>query len=73
MIRFYVDRLKNLQQEYIEMRLDFQKMSIANLASDDVNQLSWYLTAVRMGNLPCLERVNFLRNHDHVSVSVLVH
>lgn len=29
MIRFYVDRLKNLQQEYIKMRLDFQKMSIA--------------------------------------------
>ena len=23
-----------------------------------------------MGNLPCLERGNFLRNHDHVSVSV---
>ncbi len=25
MIRFYVDRLKNLQQDYIGMRLDFQK------------------------------------------------
>ena len=29
MIRFYVNRLKNLQQDYIKMRLDFQKMSIA--------------------------------------------
>ena len=29
MIRFYVTRLKNLQQDYIKMRLDFQKMSIA--------------------------------------------
>ena len=29
MIRFYVDRLKGLQKEYIKMRLDFQKMSMA--------------------------------------------
>lgn len=28
LIRFYTDRLKNLQTEYIRMRLDFQKMSI---------------------------------------------
>ncbi len=28
LIRLYVERLKNLQQEYISMRLDFQKMSI---------------------------------------------
>ena len=28
LIHFYIDRLKNLQQEYIDMRLDFQKMSI---------------------------------------------
>lgn len=41
-----------------------------NLASDDVNQLSCILQLLRMGNLPCLERGNFLRNHDHVSVSV---
>ena len=70
MIRFYVDRLKNLQQEYIKMRLDFQKNVDCNLASDDVNQLSCILQLLRMGNLPCLERGNFLRNHDHVSVSV---
>lgn len=67
MIRFYVDRLKNLQQEYIKMRLDFQKMSIATSL---LNQLSCILQLLRMGNLPCLERGNFLRNHDHVSVSV---
>ena len=28
LIRFYTDRLKSLQTEYIRMRLDFQKMSI---------------------------------------------
>ena len=28
LIRFYIDRLKNLQKEYIGMRLEFQKMSI---------------------------------------------
>ncbi len=28
LIRFYIDRLKNLQKEYIDMRLEFQKMSI---------------------------------------------
>ena len=28
LIHFYIDRLKNLQQEYIDMRLDFQKMSM---------------------------------------------
>lgn len=28
MIRFYIDRLKNLQMDYIKMRLDFQKMSM---------------------------------------------
>lgn len=28
LIRFYVDRLKQLQREYISMRIDFQKMSI---------------------------------------------
>ena len=28
LIRFYIDRLKNLQQEYIGMRLEFQRMSI---------------------------------------------
>ncbi|MCH5342951.1 MAG: ABC transporter ATP-binding protein [Acetatifactor sp.] len=28
LIRFYVDRLKQLQKEYISMRIDFQKMSI---------------------------------------------
>ena len=28
LIRFYTNRLKNLQTEYIRMRLDFQKMSI---------------------------------------------
>ena len=28
MIRFYIDRLKNLQTEYIRMKLDFQKMSM---------------------------------------------
>ena len=28
LIHFYTNRLKNLQQEYIHMRLDFQKMSI---------------------------------------------
>ena len=28
LIHFYIERLKNLQQEYIDMRLDFQKMSI---------------------------------------------
>ena len=28
LIRFYTNRLKNLQTEYIQMRLDFQKMSI---------------------------------------------
>ena len=28
LIRFYIDRLKQLQHEYISMRMDFQKMSI---------------------------------------------
>ena len=28
LIHFYIERLKNLQQEYIDMRLDFQKMSM---------------------------------------------
>lgn len=28
LISFYIDRLKNLQKEYIEMRLEFQKMSM---------------------------------------------
>lgn len=28
MIHFYIDRLKNLQKDYINMRLEFQKMSI---------------------------------------------
>ena len=28
MIRFYIDRLKNLQSDYIGMRLEFQKMSV---------------------------------------------
>lgn len=28
LIRFYIDRLKQLQHEYISMRIDFQKMSI---------------------------------------------
>ena len=28
LIRFYTDRLKKLQTEYIRMRLDFQKMSM---------------------------------------------
>lgn len=28
LIRFYVDRLKQLQKEYINMRIDFQKMSV---------------------------------------------
>ena len=28
LIRFYIERLKNLQKEYIGMRLEFQKMSI---------------------------------------------
>ena len=28
LIRFYIDRLKQLQNEYISMRMDFQKMSV---------------------------------------------
>lgn len=28
LIRFYINRLKNLQKDYIDMRLDFQKMSM---------------------------------------------
>lgn len=28
LIRFYIDRLKQLQNEYISMRIDFQKMSV---------------------------------------------
>ena len=64
MIRFYVNRLKNLQQDYIKMRLDFQKMSIAT--SLLMTLISYVVSYSCYGW--GIYRGNFLWNDDHVSV-----
>ncbi len=69
LIHFYMDQLKNLQKDYINMSLDFQKMSI-DLCSDVHYRFYRIVQLLWLGNLPCVEQCDQLRNHDHVSVSV---
>lgn len=65
LIHFYTEKLKSLQKDYINMRLDFQKMSI--LTSVLMSIIGFI---VSYSCYACMEQCNQLRNYDHVSVFV---